>query len=94
MIILFGILNLINKRKYFEGAPLLYTLEPTILLLFLLLYLRDILNTRKFQFARFRWSHTEFNGRIISADFGSWAINASFVAPSIINASLQPVFIP
>ena len=56
--------NLINKRKYFEGAPLLYTLEPTILLLLLLLYLRDILNTRKFQFARFRWSHTEFNGQL------------------------------
>ena len=79
-------MNLINKRKYFEGAPLLYTLEqqprrerrqcnfegapllytlePTILLLLLLLYLRDILNTRKFQFARFRWSHTEFNGQL------------------------------
>ena len=33
-------------------------------------------------------------GRIISADFGSWAISASLVAPSIINALLQPVKIP
>ena len=53
-----------DRTIYFEGAPLLYTLEPTIMLLLLLLYLRDILNTRKFQFTRFRWSHTEFNGQL------------------------------
>jgi ubiquinone/menaquinone biosynthesis C-methylase UbiE len=34
------------------------------------------------------------NGRIISADFGSSAINSSFFLPSITKASLYPVKIP
>ena len=35
-----------------------------------------------------------YKGRIISADFGSAEISSFFLAPSMINASLNPVFIP
>ena len=36
----------------------------------------------------------KYNGRIISADFGSNAINSSFFLPEIIKASFKPVLTP